>query len=361
MLYSYDVLRNFVLLAFQRLGVSQEEAETVSSVLLEADLRGIESHGIARLRRYYTGLKEGYIRAKVQPEIIRETQVSATIDGKAGLGQVISCQAMELAIEKARKNFLGFVAVKNSNHFGIAGYYSMMALKEGMVGVCTTNSEACTVPTFGAMAMLGTNPLSLAIPAGKDIPFVLDMATSVVPLGKLEVKRRLGQEIPPGWAVDEKGDPTQDPNQVITNIYSNKKGGLLPLGGEGEILGGHKGYGLALAVEIFSALFSGGLFSRHTYPKDNKGNSLPPNIGHFFGAIRIDAFRNLSDFEQDMEDLLCELRTSPRKEGQKRIYVHGEKEWLEKERRLKEGIFLPKVVEDDLSSIASDLGLSFPS
>ncbi|MGB9553007.1 MAG: Ldh family oxidoreductase, partial [bacterium] len=208
-----------------RLSVPDEEALIVSDVLLQADLRGIDSHGIARLKRYVKGLKEGYIKPQAKTKIIKETPVSATLDGGAGLGQVVSVKAMNLAIKKARENFIGFVAVRNSNHFGIASYYAMMALKEEMIGISTTNSEICIVPTFGAKAMLGTNPVSIAVPSLRESPFVLDMATSTVPVGKIEVYERLGKNLPEGWAVDEEGESLRDPSRVIANIYGHKGGG----------------------------------------------------------------------------------------------------------------------------------------
>lgn len=343
-----------------RLGVPEEDARIVSDVLIQADLRGIDSHGIARLRRYVKGLKEGYIKPEAEIKIIRETPVTATLDGGAGLGQVISVKAMELAIRKARENFLGFVAVRNTNHYGIAGYYSMMALKEGMIGISTTNSEVCIVPTFGARAMLGTNPISIAVPALKERPFVLDMATSTVPVGKIEVYDRLGKSLPEGWAVDEYGESARDPARVIENVYGHKGGGLLPLGGLEEESGGHKGYGLALVVEIFSALLPGALYSELVYPVDDEGRPLPPNIGHFFGAMRIDAFRDPEEFRKDMDDLLRRLKNSPKRRGKERIYIHGEKEMEMVRLREKEGIPLLDRVVRDLKDIARDLGIVPP-
>jgi LDH2 family malate/lactate/ureidoglycolate dehydrogenase len=353
-------LFEFAKRALMRLSVPEEDASIVADVLLQSDLRGIDSHGIARLRRYVKGLKEGYIKPEAEIKIIRETPVTATLDGGAGLGQVISVKAMELAIKKARKNFLGFVAVRNTNHFGIAGYYSMMALKEGMIGISTTNSEACIVPTFGSRAMLGTNPISIAVPALKEHPFVLDMATSTVPVGKIEVYDRLGKSLPEGWAVDEFGESARDPAQVIENVYGHKGGGLLPLGGLEEESGGHKGYGLALVVEIFSALLSGALYSELVYPFDEGGRPLPPNIGHFFGAMRIDAFRDPEGFRKDMDDLLRRLKNSPKRRGKERIYIHGEKETEMVSLREREGIPLPEKVVLDLKDIARDIGIEIP-
>jgi LDH2 family malate/lactate/ureidoglycolate dehydrogenase len=355
-----DVLFSFARGVFVKLGVQKEDADIACNVLIQADLRGINSHGIARLKRYYEGLKRGFIKPGAEIKILRETPVTATLDGGSGLGQVVSVRSMELAIKKAQESYVGFVAVRNTNHFGIAGYYAMMALKEDMIGICTTNSEVCVVPTFGTQAMLGTNPISIAIPTSKEPPFVLDMATSTVPVGKLEVYSRIRKPIPEGWAVDESGEPAADPAQVITNIYGHKGGGLLPLGGSEEEFGGHKGYGLALAVEVFSALLSGALYSDLVYPVDSQGNPLSPNIGHFFGAMRLDAFRDPEEFKRDMADLIGRLKNSPKRKGQERIYVHGEKEWEMHQRRKIEGIPLVDKVVRDLKTIACDLELGLP-
>lgn len=354
------ILRSFCVEALERLEVPHEDAQITARVLVEADLRGIESHGVARMRRYVSGIQQGIIRPNANPRVVHETVSTATIDGNAGLGQPTSHKAMKLAMAKAHEHSLGFVAVKNSNHFGIAGYYAMMALAENMIGICTTNSEVLVVPTFARNAILGTNPIATAVPAGKERPFVLDMSTSTVTRGKLEVYARLEKPIPQNWATDEKGIATEDPSQVLQNIINRSGGGLLPLGGASEESGGHKGYGLAMAVEIFSAVLSGALYANLVYPRNKKGRLLPSGIGHFFGAMRIDAFRPEDEFKRDMDDLIRRVKNAPKAEGAERIYIHGEKEFEEAELRTRLGVPLnPKVVED-LRTIAKELGMSEP-
>jgi L-2-hydroxycarboxylate dehydrogenase (NAD+) len=270
-----DRLKSFCAEALEKLGVSKEDASIVADVLVEADLRGIDSHGVARMSRYVSGIQHGMMKPKANPRVVHETPCTATIDGDAGLGQPVSHRAMQLAIAKAREHSVGFVTVRNSNHYGIAGYYAMMALAEDMIGICTTNTEVIVVPTFARNAVLGTNPIAIAVPAGKERPFVLDMSTSTVTRGKLEVYARLEKPIPLNWATDEKGAATDDAARVLQNIANRAGGGLLPLGGVLEESGGHKGYGLAFAVEIFSAVLSGALYADRVYPKTEDGKPLP--------------------------------------------------------------------------------------
>ena len=355
-----DTLKSFCTEALEKLNVPREDARIVANVLVEADLRGIDSHGVARMSRYVSGIRQGMMKPRANPRVVHETPCTATIDGDAGLGQPVSYKAMQLAITKARENFLGFVAVRNSNHFGIAGYYAMMALAEDMIGICTTNTEVIVVPTFARNAMLGTNPIAITVPTGKERPFVLDMSTSTVTRGKLEVYARLEKPIPTNWATDEKGVATGNPARVLQNIANRSGGGLLPLGGALEESGGHKGYGLALAVEIFSALLSGALYANRVYPKTGDGKPLPSGIGHFFGAMRIDAFRPKEEFKRDMDDLIHRLKNAPKAEGATRIYIHGEKEFEKAERMAKLGVPLNHKVVEDLRAIAKQLGISKP-
>lgn len=355
-----ETLKSFCVAALEKLDVSHEAACITANVLVEADLRGIDSHGIARLSRYVSGIQQGMMRPKANPMIIHETPVTATVDGDAGLGQPVSFQAMKIAIDKARDNSLGFVAVKNSNHFGIAGYYAMMALEEDMIGLCTTNTEILVVPTFARNALLGTNPIAIAVPAGAERSFVLDMSTATVTRGKLEVYARLEKPIPLNWATDERGVATDDASHVLQNIVKRSGGGLLPLGGASEESGGHKGYGLALAVEIFSAVLSGALYADRVYPKDKEGKPLPSGIGHFFGAMRIDAFRSKDDFKRDMDDLIRRLKNGQKAAEAERIYIHGEKEFEEAERLAKQGVPLNPKVAEELRTIATQLGIEKP-
>jgi LDH2 family malate/lactate/ureidoglycolate dehydrogenase len=355
-----DALRTFCTEALEKLGVSKADAEITGKVLVEADLRGIDSHGVARMSRYVSGIQQGMMKPKANAQVVHETASTATIDGDAGLGQPTSQRAMQLAISKARQHSVGFVAVRNSNHYGIAGYYAMMALAEDMIGICTTNTEVIVVPTFARNAVLGTNPTAIAVPAGKERPFVLDMSTSTVTRGKIEVYARLEKPIPLNWATDENGVATDDPSRVLRNIIDRRGGGLLPLGGAEEQSGGHKGYGLAVAVEIFSALLSGALYANRVYPKTKDGKPLPSGIGHFFGAMRIDAFRPKDEFKRDMDDLINRLRNTPKTSGATHIFIHGEKEFEEAERLTKLGVPINKKVVEDLRSIAKQLGINAP-
>jgi len=349
---SEGALRRFCEEALKKLGVPAGDARTTTDVLVTADLRGIESHGVARLGRYVAGLKKGFMRPTDQSRIIKETKATALVDGGQSLGQVVGRKGMDLAIKKARDTAVGVVAVRNSNHYGIAGYYSLMALEHNLVGVSTTNAGPLVVPTFGRTAILGTNPISLAAPALKEKAFVLDMATSTVPRGKVEVYNRLGKPMPHGWAVDETGRSSTDPKRVLNALANRLGGGLLPLGGEGEDLGGHKGYGLALMVDVLSGVLSGAATGLQVYADEQR-----PNVGHFFMALDPAAFRPLDEFRRDMDRLALELKDSPKADGQDRIYVHGEKSFARMEKYRQEGIPLdPKVVEN-LKKIGADLGV----
>lgn len=356
---SAEPLKVFGQRVFQKLGVPERDAEFTAEVLVAADLRGIESHGVARLRRYVSGLQEGIMVPRPQMSIVHETPISALLDGGAALGQVAGKRGMEIAIGKALQAGAGLVAVRNSNHFGIAGYYSQMALKHDLIGMSFTHSTPDVVPTFGRDVLLGTNPISVSVPAGKERPFVLDMSTAVITSGKLETYSRMGKAIPLGWAVDEAGRSCADPKQVYANMRAKRGGGLLPLGGLGELFGGHKGYGLALLVDILSGVLSGSGNTILLYPKTPEGKPLPSRVGHFFGALRVDFFRPLTEFKEDMDDMIRRLKNSAKAEGQERIYIHGEKEFELEEKYRKEGIPLYHKVYEDLQDIAEAVGVDF--
>ncbi len=344
---------------FEQMGVSSEDASITADVLVQANLRGIDSHGVARLVRYVNGLRDGVMLARPEEKIVVETPTTITVDAGAGLGQPVSYRAMMMAIEKAKEYGCGFATVRNSNHYGIAGYYAMMALEHDMIGMSTTNAAVLVVPTFGRDAMYGTNPIALAVPADKERPFVMDMATSTVPRGKLEVYHRQEKSLPLGWATDERGIPTSDAGRVLDNFAKRVGGGLLPLGGAGEEFSGYKGYGLGLMVEILSAVLPGAAFLASVYPKDVDGKPLPANLGHFFGAWRLDAFRAPAELKADMDRFIRELKGGNLAEGAVRIYVHGEKEFEEADRRAEQGIPLGAKVEASLKQIAADLGLEY--
>ena len=352
-------LRDFCARVFEKMGVPPDDAAVTADVLVAANLRGIDSHGVARLKRYVNGLRDGMMLARPNIEIVHQTPGTALLDGGGGLGQPVGVRGMKLAIGKAQEMGIGFVAVRNSNHYGIAGYYSLMALEQEMIGISMTNAAVLVVPTFGKDAMLGTNPISVAAPAGEERPFVLDMATSTVPRGKLEVYDRQEKPLPLGWATDEHGVATADAHRVLDNLLARAGGGLLPLGGEGEQFRGYKGYGLALLVDILSGVLPGAGYANTIYPKTPEGKPLPADVGHFFGAIRVDAFRPLDEFKATMDDIIRRLKDSAKTEGAERIYIHGEKEFEEEERRRREGIPLhPKTVAM-MQQIARELGVEY--
>jgi L-2-hydroxycarboxylate dehydrogenase (NAD+) len=355
---AHDLL-GFCAKVFETMGVAPDDARVASDVLVHADLRGIGSHGVARLARYVNGLRDGVMVARPKETVVVETPTTITLDAGAGLGQPVSHRAMLQAIDKAQKFGCGFATVRNSNHYGIAGYYAMMALDHDMIGISTTNADLLVVPTFGRDSMYGTNPISVAVPAGRERPWVLDMATSTVPRGKLEVYERAGKPMPLGWATDERGIPTEDAGRVLENFAKRAGGGLLPLGGAGEESSGYKGYGMGMLVEILSAVLPGAAYLTSVYPRDAGGKALPANLGHFFGAWRIDAFRPVDEFKASMDDLVRRLKGGRLAEGATRVYVHGEKEFEEEARRLGNGIPLGAKVEASLRQIAADLGLAY--
>ena len=317
--YKADMLEKFCLDAFQRLGFSKDECQTISDVLLLSDLYGIESHGMQRLVRYHKGIEKGLIKVDAKPEVIFETPVSAVIDAHDSMGQLVGRKAMELAIEKAKKSGVGIVSVKNSNHYGIAGYYAKMACDEGLIGFSATNSEAIMVPTFGRLAMIGSNPIAMAAPA-EPYPFFFDASTTVVTRGKLEMYNKMGKPLPEGWALDKDGKDSTDAPDVLKNIVAKNGGGIMPLGGSSEVSGSHKGYGWGMVCEFFCSILSQGLTSN----KVNQGSKS--GTCHGFMAINPAFFGNAEDIKKHFSTFLEELRQSPKAEGQAKIYTHGEKE-----------------------------------
>jgi L-2-hydroxycarboxylate dehydrogenase (NAD+) len=354
-----DPLKAFCRRVFEQLNVAPVDADVTADVLVQADLRGIGSHGVARLRRYVNGLREGQMIPRPDITVVHETATTALIDGGGGLGPPIGVRGMGTAVAKAQEMGVGFVAVRNSNHYGIAAYYAMMALEHDCIGISMTNADCLMVPTFGRDAMLGTNPISVAVPSEKERPFILDMATSVIPKGKIEVYQRSGEELPSGWATDERGIASTDAARVLNNLNTRAGGGVLPLGGMGELFGGHKGYGLALLVDILCGVLPGAGYADTIYPKTSEGKPLPANVGHFFGAFRVGGFRPLEDFQTTMDDIIRRIKASPKAEGQQRIYIHGEKEFEAAEERMATGIPLSPEVAADLKAIAEELKISY--
>lgn len=329
--WSYDTLLKFSLDAYVRFGFSDDESRIITDVLLLSDLYGIESHGMQRMVRYHMGIKKGMIDVSAKPETVFETPLSAVIDGRNGMGQLVGRHAMELAIKKAKQSGVGIITVRNSNHYGIAGYYAKMACDAGLIGFSFTNSEAITVPTFGKTAMLGTNPIACAMPA-EPYPFFFDASTSVVTRGKLEIYNKAGKPMPEGWALDKNGLPSTNAADVLKNIVGKAGGGIMPLGGSDETLGSHKGYGFAMLCEIFSSILSQGTTSNHAM-QGNKGG-----ICHGFIALNPNLFGDPAAIKAALSIFLQELRDSPKADGKSRIYTHGEKEVAAVEERMKNGI-----------------------
>ncbi len=350
LVFRVEDLRNYVEAFFKKFEIGAEDAAVAADILISADLRGTSSHGIIRLHTYYG---DRLVNKQINPHapltVVRETPNTLLLDGGNGLGQLVGYRAMTRCIEKANQAGLAMVTVRNSNHYGIAGYYAMMALKENMIGISLTNSQPLVAPTYGKTAILGTNPIAVAVPAGSERPYVLDMATSIVPIGRITVYEKAGKEIPTGWGVDENGKLTNDPGRVLHG------GALMPLGGI-DILAGYKGYGLSLLVDILCGVLSGASFGKEVgHPYENRG----ANVGHFFAAFRIDNFRPLAEFQQDMDRLIRQLKDAPKAEGQERIFVHGEKESIKSEMYQKEGIpLLPEVV-NSLVEAGKKVGLAF--
>ena len=343
---AYEPLKTFCEKVFEGYGFSAEESRIITDVLLAADLSGIESHGIQRLIRYHQEITDGMVKLGAVPEIVKETPLSAVIEGNDAMGQTLGVSAMNLAIDKAKKTGVGMVTVRNSNHYGIAGYYAKMAAKEGMIGVCMCNTEAIMVPTFGKRAMLGTNPIAFAMPA-EPVPFCFDAATTVVPRGKLEVYAKRGSGIPEGWALDENGQVSTDSDRVLKNIIAKAGGGILPLGGAGEGTSGYKGYGFALLCEIMTGVLSGGTTSNYIYKTPHRAN-----ISQFFMAVDYGMFGEKAEIEASLSKLLAELRASDKADGEERIYTHGEKEWESAAHVRAEGVRLNEKTLAEMKMIA---------
>jgi len=349
---SYDELAAFCQACFKGYGFNEEQSRQITDVLLDADLSGIESHGIQRLIRYHKEITSGMVKLDATPEIVFETPLSAVIEGNDAMGQTLGVQAMQLAIDKAKKSGFGMVTVRNSNHYGIAGYYTKMAAREGLIGMCMTNTEAIMVPTFGRQAMLGTNPIAFAMPAEPTI-YSFDAATTVVPRGKLEVYVKRGNGLPVGWALDENGHDSDDAERVLKNIISKTGGGILPLGGSGEMTSGYKGYGFAMLCEIATAILSGGTTSNYIYKTPGRAN-----IAHCFIALDYGMFGDKKQIEASLSKYLQEIRDSAKAEGQERIYIHGEKEAEAHARVLAQGVYLNDKTYEEMKMIGQYTGAS---
>lgn len=346
-----EELQSYCERVFEAYGFVPEEAKVITDVLMAADLSGVDSHGSQRLKMYRSHIKAGFIQVGNKPETVYETPISAVVDGNRTMGQLVGKYAMEIAIDKAKKSGIGMVTVRNSNHYGIAGYYSMMATGQGLIGVSMTNSIPIVVPTFGKTPMMGTNPIAVSFPA-KPVAFNFDIATSVVALGKVEVKNKQQAKLPLGWGVNEEGKDEQEPKRLIDCVFA-KTGGIHPLGGGLESSGGHKGYGLSLIVEYLTGVLSLGLTSNHVQKDGVSG------LCHYFMAIDPNLFGDAQAIEEKWNRYLQELRESDRAYGQDRIYIHGEKEEEAIGDRTQNGVpILPKTLEE-MKSLADHLEIEF--
>jgi LDH2 family malate/lactate/ureidoglycolate dehydrogenase len=351
-----DTIERFMIDVFEALGTPPEDARICAEVLITSDLRGIESHGVGRLKYYYDRIQWGVHRTKTEMEIVKETETTALIDGHHGMGHVISYRAMEMAIDKARQYGLGAVAVRNSTHFGIAGYYPLMAAKEGMMGLAVTNARPSQVPTFGAEPMLGTNPIAFAAPSDMDYPFCFDAATSISQRGKIEVAARAEKPVPAGWVVDDEGQPLTDPGQILED-FDRAKAALLPLGGAGELFAGYKGYDLATVVEILSASLCGGMFMKDLLGFAQDGSRRPYMLGHFFLAIDIEHFVPLAVSRRITGQIMRALQSADRAAGQDRIYVAGEKEHEMEAVVPERGVPVNRNLRRELQTMRDELGI----
>lgn len=354
-MYSYNQLKEFSRKIFLKMGCPEADALIAADTLLSADIRGVDSHGVARLSGYVRLWEAGRINPVPKIRIVHETPSTAVLDGDAGLGLVVGPKAMDIIIEKAKNVGTGWVSVKNSNHFGIAGYHAMKALENDMIGMAMTNASPLVAPTFSLERLLGTNPIAVAIPAGKEPPFVADFATTTAANGKLEILQRKGEEAPEGWIQDNEGAISKDP-------YALKNGGaLLPLGGDRDH-GSHKGYCLGAIVDIFSAVLSGANYGPWAPPFVSflplAPDPVGEGLGHFFGAMRVDAFRPKEEFKDHMDIWINRFRTAKPVPGKESVEIPGDQERIISEKRYKEGIPLLKAVENDLNELANKFSVN---
>jgi L-2-hydroxycarboxylate dehydrogenase (NAD+) len=352
-----DVLQRFVEHVFAALGTPPEDARICAEVLVASDRRGIESHGVGRLKVYYERIRAGVQKVETEVEIVHETKTTALVDGHHGMGAVIAQRSMRLAMDKARQYGLGAVAVRNSTHFGIAGYYALMAAWEGMMGLAMTNARSVIAPTFGAERQLGTNPIAFAAPSDAEFPFCFDAATSTVSRGKIEVLARAEKPTPEGWVIDTEGQPLSDSEQILRDLAIGKAL-LLPLGGAGEATGGYKGYGLATMVEILCASLCGGAFLQDMLGFAPDGSRRPNMLGHFFLALDVVHFLPLEVSKQITGQIIRELQNSRKAPGQERIYVAGEKEHEQQEQVRERGIPVNRNLRRDLQTVRDELGIA---
>ncbi len=353
--YPVETIYNFMVSVFIELGVPKNDATVCADVLIESDLRGITSHGIGRLKIYYDRIRDGIQKPITKIDIVRDKSAIAVLDGNHGMGHVIGSKAMQMAINKAKEYGIGNVVVKNSTHFGIAGYYSTIAAKKDMIGMAFTNARPAIAPIFGVTPMLGTNPIAFGAPTDMDYPFLFDAATSITQRGKIEVLDRAGKDTPREWAIDEKGEPHTNTKQLLRDLL-DKKASMVPLGGRKEQTGGHKGYSLAVIVEILSSALQNGNYM-HQLSGWNGDKRVPHRLGHCFVAIDIESFTDINSFKEITGSILRELKNSELSPDQEHIYVAGEKEYLNRKRVKDEGVPINKSLREDLITMRDELGI----
>ncbi|ABM80184.1 Ldh family oxidoreductase [Hyperthermus butylicus] len=353
----HESLRSWVSKVFQALGLRRDYADIVADNLVAADLMGISSHGVQRIRRYVGGIKVGSINVNPDIRIVRDMGAAVLLDGDNGPGQVVGTKAMNIAIERAKRYGVGVVGVRRSHHYGIAGYYALMAVEHGMIGVSLTNARSLVAYVGTLSKYLGTNPIAVAAPRRNPPPFLFDAATSTVPVGKVEIYAKTGRSVPHGWAVSlEDGRELTGDAAPILEAIRKGRAALLPLGGLAEETGGHKGSGLALIVELLAGVLTGAAWAIHVR---NTTDPQPANVGHFFMSINIEAFMSLEEFYDRFEKMIEEIKSLPKHPQADRIWIPGEKAWLTMETRKKIGIPLHRNVFNDLKKLSEELGLDF--
>ena len=354
----WKLAEDFMITVFEKYGVPEEEAAVCAEVLLESDRRGIESHGCNRFKPIYIDrIKDGILNPKTEFEVIRQTPTTAVVDGHNGMGMVIGTKAMQMAIDKAKQYGMGMVAVRNSTHYGIAGYYATMCTENNMVGITGTNARPSIAPTFGVENMLGTNPITFGLPTDEPFPFVLDCATSISQRGKIEFYARNGMDTPAGMVIGNDGKAVTDSKQILNDLNCGQAA-LTPLGGIGEELAGYKGYGYATVVEILSAALQAGSFLKMLSGKDEEGNKIPYPLGHFFIAIDTEALMGAERFKKTAGEILRQLRASKKAPGQERIFTAGEKEYEIWQFRKDKGVPMGEALQKEFIKMRDDLGLT---
>ncbi len=356
----WNTAYNFITDAFVGYGVPREDAKICTDVLLESDKRGIESHGCNRFKPIYIDrIVDGIQNPITNYEIVKETETTAVVDGHDGMGQVIGYKSMKMAIEKAKKYGMGMVVVRNSCHYGIAGYYATMATKEGCIGITGTNARPSVAPTFGVEGMFGTNPLTIGIPTDEEFDFVIDCASSITQNGKIEYYERIGENVHPGTIVGLDGKPVEGDAGVALKKIRSGEAALTTLGGIGEALGGYKGFGYALAVELLSASLQDGIYGKDLNGKDKDGNKIPYHLGHFFIAIDTNHFLGEDLCRKKSGDIIRAIRASKKAPGENRIYTAGEKEYLVWQDRKDKGVPINEAVQKEMNQVRDALKLNY--